>query len=191
MFSSFNQVLVAASGKATRRIVYDTVPHDAPTESVVHRHTWTTLVCSKTWSLIGLGLLHLQINHAATGYSICDNLNNLLHSVGFNIPNSRYINSILFTRAHLVNTTTLLRKLSCRIRLPCVDKAYTRAQADYTTAAESSRAASNQRTWTVYTYWPVSPLHTSGGLLPVAWNAHAKRQMPDTNYSTTNQLLAD
>ena len=29
-----------------------------------------------------------KINHAATGYSICDNLNNLLHSVGFNIPNS-------------------------------------------------------------------------------------------------------
>ena len=30
----------------------------------------------------------------------------------------------------------------------------------YTTAAESSRAASNQRTWTVYTYWPVSLLLT-------------------------------
>ena len=61
----------------------------------------------------------------------------------------------------------------------------------YTTAAESSRAASNQRTWTVYIYWPVSPLFTSGGLLPAAWNAHDKRQTPDTNCSITNQLLAD
>ena len=59
----------------------------------------------------------------------------------------------------------------------------------YTTAAESSRAASHQRTWTVYTYWPVSPLLTSGGLLPAAWNAHDKRQTPDINYSVTNQLL--
>ena len=61
----------------------------------------------------------------------------------------------------------------------------------YTTAAESSRAASNQRTWTMYTYWPVSPLLTSGELLPAAWNAHDKRQMPDTNCSITDQLLAD
>ena len=52
----------------------------------------------------------------------------------------------------------------------------------YTTAAESSRAASNQRTWTVYTYWPVSPLLTSGGLLPAAWNVHDKRQTPDTRH---------
>ena len=59
------------------------------------------------------------------------------------------------------------------------------------TAAESSRAASNQRTWTVYTYWPVSLLLTSGGLLPAAWNVHDKRQTPDTNCSITNQLLAD
>ena len=58
----------------------------------------------------------------------------------------------------------------------------------YTTAAESSRAASNQRTWTVYTYWPVSLLLTSGGLLPAAWNAHDKRH---TSCSITNQLLAD
>ena len=35
------------------------------------------------------------------------------------------------------------------------------------------------------TYWPASPLHTSGGLLPAAWNAHARRQIPDTNYSIT------
>ena len=33
-------------------------------------------------------------------------------------------------------------------------------------------------------YWPVSPLHTPGGLLPAAWNAHAKRQLLDTNYSS-------
>ena len=59
------------------------------------------------------------------------------------------------------------------------------------TAAESSRAASNQRNWTAYTYWPVSLLLTSGGLLPAAWNAHDKRQTPDTNCSITNQLLAD
>ena len=39
-------------------------------------------------------------------------------------------------------------------------------------------AASNQRTWTAYTYWPVSLLLTSGGLLPAAWNAHDKRQTP-------------
>ena len=58
------------------------------------------------------------------------------------------------------------------------------------TAAESSRAASNQRTWTAYTYWPVSLL-TSGGLLPAAWNAHDKRQTPDTNCSiTTHQPAA-
>ena len=49
----------------------------------------------------------------------------------------------------------------------------------------------NQRTWTVYTYWPVSLLLTSGGLLPAAWNTHDKRQTPDTNCSITNQLLAD
>ena len=61
----------------------------------------------------------------------------------------------------------------------------------YTTTAESSRAASNQRTWTVYTYWPVSPLLTSGGLLPAVWNIHDKRQRPDTNCSITDQLLAD
>ena len=61
----------------------------------------------------------------------------------------------------------------------------------YTTAAESSRAASNQRTWTVYTYRPVSPLLASGGQLPAAWNAPDKRQSPDTNCSITNQLLAD
>ena len=61
----------------------------------------------------------------------------------------------------------------------------------YTTAAESYRVASNQRTWTVYTYWPVSPLLTSGGLLPAAWNVHDKRQTPDTNCSITDQLLAD
>ena len=60
----------------------------------------------------------------------------------------------------------------------------------YTTAAESSRAASNQQTWRVYTYCPVSPLLTSGGLLPAAWNAPDKRQTPD-NCSITNQLLAD
>ena len=61
----------------------------------------------------------------------------------------------------------------------------------YTTAAESYRAASNQRTWTVYAYWPVSSLLTSGGLLPAAWNVHDKRQTPDTNCSITDQLLAD
>ena len=61
----------------------------------------------------------------------------------------------------------------------------------YMTAAESSRAASNQRTWTAYTYWPVSLLLKSGGLLPAAWNAQDKRQKPDTNCSITNQLLAD
>ena len=37
----------------------------------------------------------------------------------------------------------------------------------------------------------VSPLHTSGGLWHAAWNAHDKRQTPDTNCSITNQLLAD
>ena len=49
----------------------------------------------------------------------------------------------------------------------------------YMIAAESSRAASNQRTsrtWTMYTYWLVSLLLTSGGLLPAAWNAHDKGQ---------------
>ena len=61
----------------------------------------------------------------------------------------------------------------------------------YTTDVESFRAASNQRTWTAYTYWPVSLLLTSGGLLPAAWNAHDKRQTPYTNCSITNQLLAD
>ena len=61
----------------------------------------------------------------------------------------------------------------------------------YTTAAESSRAASNQRTWTVYIYWPVSPLLTSGGLLTAAWNAHDKRQTPYANSFITDQLLAD
>ena len=61
----------------------------------------------------------------------------------------------------------------------------------YTTAAESSRAASNQRTWRVYTYWPVSPLLTSGGLLPSAWNVHDKRQTPDTNCSIADQLLSN
>ena len=30
-----------------------------------------------------------------------------------------------------------------------------------------------------------------GGLLPAAWNAHDKRQTPDTNCSITDQLLAD
>ena len=44
--------------------------------------------------------------------------------------------------------------------------------------------------WTVNT-WPVSLLLTSGGLLHAAWNAHVKRQTPDTNFSITNQLLAD
>ena len=39
--------------------------------------------------------------------------------------------------------------------------------------------------WTAYTYWPVSLLLTSGGLLPAAWNAHDKRQTPDTNCSIT------
>ena len=48
-----------------------------------------------------------------------------------------------------------------------------------------------QRTWTVYTYWPVSPLLTSGELLPAAWNAHGKQQTPDTNCFITDQLLAD
>ena len=38
----------------------------------------------------------------------------------------------------------------------------------------------------LYTYWPVSLLLTSGGLLPTAWNAHDKRQTPDTNCSITN-----
>ena len=42
-----------------------------------------------------------------------------------------------------------------------------------------------------YTYWPVSLLLTTGGLLPAAWNTHDKRQTPDTNCSITNQLLAD
>ena len=32
----------------------------------------------------------------------------------------------------------------------------------------------------MYTYWPVSPLLTPGGLLPAAWNAHDKRHTPDT-----------
>ena len=40
-------------------------------------------------------------------------------------------------------------------------------------------------------FWPVSILHTSGGLLPAAWNAHAKQQTTDINYSITNQLQAD
>ncbi len=67
-----------------------------------------------------------------------------------------------------------------------------RAQAEPGLAAESSRAASNQQTWTVYTYWPVSPLLTSGELLPAAWNTHDKRQTPDTtNCSIIDQLLAD
>ena len=61
----------------------------------------------------------------------------------------------------------------------------------YTTAAESSRAASNQLTWTVYTYWPLSLFLASVGLLLVAWNAHGKRQTLYTNCSITNQLLAD
>ena len=39
-------------------------------------------------------------------------------------------------------------------------------------------------------YWPVSPLLTSGELLPAAWNAHDKRRTPDTNCSITDQLLA-
>ena len=60
----------------------------------------------------------------------------------------------------------------------------------YTPAAESSRAASNQRTWTVYTYWPVSLLLTSGGLSHAAWNAHDKRQTPDTNCSMHHQPAA-
>ena len=61
----------------------------------------------------------------------------------------------------------------------------------YTTAAESSRAASNQRTWTVYAYWH---LLTSGGLLPAEWNAHDKAQVPDTKYtkcSIADQLLVN
>ena len=79
-----------------------------------------------------------------------------------------------------IDTQTQLPRpllLSCRVRLSCVGKVYTRAQGPYTTAAESSRAASNQRTWTVCTYWPVSLLLTSGGLLPAAWNAHDRRQL--------------
>ena len=60
----------------------------------------------------------------------------------------------------------------------------------FTTAAESYRAASNQRTWTAYTYWPVSLLLTSGGLLPAEWIVHDKRQTPDTNCSSTDQLLS-
>ena len=36
-----------------------------------------------------------------------------------------------------------------------------------------------------------SPLLTSGGRFPAAWNAHDKRQTQDTNCSITNQRLAD
>ena len=48
----------------------------------------------------------------------------------------------------------------------------------YTTAAESSRAALNQQTWTVYIYWPVSHLLTSGGLLPGTHTTNDRRQTP-------------
>ena len=74
----------------------------------------------------------------------------------------------------------------------CGQVLHTRANCTrpYTTAAESSRAASNQRTWTVYTYWPASPLLTSGGVLPAASNVHDKRQTTDTNGSIIDQLLA-
>ena len=42
-----------------------------------------------------------------------------------------------------------------------------------------------------HTYWPVSPLLTSGGPLPAARKAHDKRQTQDNNCSITDQLLAD
>ena len=77
--------------------------------------------------------------------------------------------------------------LSCRVRLPCVGEVYTRAQAE----PGPTRLLPNhlglpqtnelgQRS--AYTYWPVSLLLTSGGLLPAAWNAHDKRQTPDARH---------
>ena len=81
---------------------------------------------------------------------------------------------------------------SCRIRLLCVGKVYTRAHAEPgPTRLLPNHLGLPQSNELVYTYWPESPLHTSGGLLSAAWNVHAKRQMPDTNYSITNQLLVD
>ena len=64
----------------------------------------------------------------------------------------------------------------------------------YTTAAESFRAASNKRSWTVYIYWPVSLLLTlirGTVACRTEHRLHNKRQMPNTNCSITNQLLAD
>ena len=85
------------------------------------------------------------------------------------------------------NQTQLSRPLllSCRIRLPCVDKVYTRAQAEpgpvYTTAAESSRAAPNQPTCdSVHLLAVIAPPHIRR-TVAVAMNAHDKRQTTDTN----------
>ena len=85
--------------------------------------------------------------------------------------------------------------LSCRVRLPCVGKVYTRAQAEPGPTRllpnHLGLPQTNELEQRTHVYWPVSLLLKSGGLLPATWNAQDKRQTPDTNCSITNQLLAD
>ena len=97
---------------------------------------------------------------------------NAIHNIIWKLANSKWGVQGIDTQTQL----SCLLLLSCRIRLPA-------------RKLNPARAASNQRTWTVYTYWPVWPLLTSGRLLHVACNAHEKQQTPDTNCSITNQLL--
>ena len=75
--------------------------------------------------------------------------------------------------------------------LPCVDKVSTRAQAEPgpTRLLANHLGLPQTNKLGQCTYWPISPLLTSGGLLPAAWNAHDRRQTPTS--SITNQLLAD
>ena len=90
-----------------------------------------------------------------------------------------------------IDTQTQLSRpllLSCRIRLPCMGKVYTRAswtRGPTRLLPNHLRLPQNKNLDSVHLYWQVSLLLTPGGLLPAA------RQMPDTNCSITNQLLAD